>query len=327
MKKCTLEHHVIEYCQRNWGDDYSLLKLKQWLEPLINMTPCRDDLEGLAPKEYQFSCITQQEWHLEVLGKRLINGDPKSHLEWHLKLIYHLGQAYFRMTFNAGTEVPINVNQHCYSAVGKVYDSSLGLDDWVVPFSAALILQDYNGALELCEMNDSFIDADIFTASSADKQFDKAMLRLLKGVLHPESDIEALLKDAAQKVFDPQAIGSTRKGVDHRVEEVQYRYLPLISLIHAMYSSDRETLYPEKLKEALEDHKTYWMRNEPQHDNAYVSKQWMAMLITALASLAYHRWGLEPCVDTLYMPEWMVKGDISPEFKSKEEVFALAKTE
>lgn len=45
------------------------------------------------------------------------------------------------------------------------------------------------------------------------------------------------------------------------------------------------------------------------------------MLITALASLAYHRWGLEPSVDTLYMPEWMVKGEISPEFKSKAEVF------
>lgn len=81
MNKCTLDHHVIEYCQRDWGDDYSPIKIGQWLEPLINMTPCRDDLEALEPGRYQFNCMTQYGWHLKVLGKRLLKGDPKSYLE------------------------------------------------------------------------------------------------------------------------------------------------------------------------------------------------------------------------------------------------------
>ena len=321
MNNNELSHHIIDDLRRDWGAEFSDKKLAEWLDPLIQMNRCQEDLEDVECEDYQFVCSRRLYLHHDSLGKRLVKGEPQPHLEWHLKLIYHFGQAYFRMTFNAGKSVPININQHCYSAKGRVFDGHLGLDDWVIPFSAALILQDYDGAFELCEMNEELIDADIFTAGTQDKQFDKAMLRLLKGILYPESDINALLQDAAEKVFDPQAIGATRKGVEHRVEEVQYRYLPLISLIHAMYSAERETLYPEKLKAALEDHKAYWGRDEAPFENAYSSEHWIALLITALASLAYHRWGLQPTVKTLYMPEWMVKGEIDPRYRSKAEVF------
>ncbi|WP_238930477.1 Imm49 family immunity protein [Vibrio sp. S9_S30] len=304
----------------------------EWLTRMIDQSKpyVREDLEGVEMKSYQMRAISQVKPHFELLCERAMRGDPKAYLEWHLKLIYHFGQTFYRLNFNAGQSVPINVNQYSYQAVGKEFDAYLGLDDWVRIFSVALILQDYNGVFELCQMDEYFIDKDIHTASSNDKQFDKAMLRLLKGVMYPDADMDSLLKDAAEKVFQPEAIGRTRRNNDQRVDEVQYRYLPIISLIHAMFCSQRETLYPEKLKSAVEDHKAFWGRytrpdeitdNDIDGSNAYNSEQWIAWLITGLASLAYHRWGLEPSVDTFYVPEWMVKGDISKGYKSKAEVF------
>ena len=120
----------------------------------------KEDLEGVEMKSYQMKAISQVKPHFELLCERAMRGDTKAYLEWHLKLIYHVGQTFYRLNFNAGQSVPINVNQHSYPAVGKEFDAYLGLDDWVRIFSVALILQDYNGVLELCQMDEYFIDKE-----------------------------------------------------------------------------------------------------------------------------------------------------------------------
>lgn len=301
----TLSHHIIDRESR----ENIARPLSERLEPLIarNMPP--EALEGVSPERYQMQLTFRLDWCITTLGKLIIKKAPKDQIVWCLKTYRDVGLAYYRLVFNQGEFVPFSINQYEYEGMGKPTDFRLNLDDWVLVFACCLILQDYSGAYELCELNEAHIDLDARQNGPSNRAFDKAMLNLLKGILYPDADINALLVDAAEKVFKPECVGH-----EERQEAVNYKFLPLIPLIHAMYSPNRETAYPEKLQAALEDHKTYF--GSP--DEAFDSSYWFAMTITGLAALAYHRWGLEPQIETLYMPEWIVK---EPNIDSKRKTY------
>jgi len=312
--KMKLSHHVLADME---DDDSYEQRLNQWLDPLIARIIRSKVLEDIEPSRYQRRLLYILENSQSVLGMLIVKGATKPEIEWVTKTIRDTGLAYYRMVFNAGKSVPISIDQSDYSATGRPTDCNLGLDDWVLVFATTLILQDYDAAYELCEMNEAYIDMDERPTGSDTRLFDKAMLNLFKGILYPDADMNILLTDAAAKVFQPECVGH-----EERQETVNYKYLPLISLIHAMYSPNREIAYPEKLQEALADHKTFFSQDEYPFDYAYESVYWIALTITGLAALAYHRWGLEPNVDTLYMPEWMVKElDIRTPRRTYEEVF------
>ncbi|GAB6262907.1 Imm49 family immunity protein [Photobacterium sp. R1] len=291
----SLNHHILE---EEANDGQMQERLNNWLTPLIAREMPPETLEGSASDAYQNILSLRLEPCLNTLGMLLVKGAPKDQIIWCLKTYRDVGLAYYRLVFNQGDFVPFSINQYEYEGVGKPTDHRLNLDDWVLVFACCLILQDYSGAYELCELNEAHIDLDARQNGPSNRAFDKAMLNLLKGILYPDADINALLVDAAEKVFKPECVGH-----EARQEAVNYKFLPLIPLIHAMYSPNRETAYPEKLQAALEDHKTYF----GSEDEAYDSGYWFAMTITGLAALAYHRWGLEPQIETLYMPEWIVK--------------------
>ncbi|MGF1733220.1 Imm49 family immunity protein [Photobacterium kasasachensis] len=312
--KMKLIHHVLDKYE---NDGKTQERINTWLDPIIAREINSEVLEGVEPNRYQSHLIYVLENSQSVLGMLVVKGAPKLEIDWVTKTIRDTGLAYYRMVFNAGKSVPISIDLSDYSAKGRPTDCNLGLDDWVLVFATTLILQDYDAAYELCEMNEAYIDMDIRPTGSDSRSFDKAMLNLFKGILYPDADMNTLLTDAAEKVFQSECVGH-----EQRQETVNYKYLPLISLIHAMYSPNRETAYPEKLQEALADHKAFFSQNEYPFDYAYESVYWIALTITGLAALAYHRWGLEPTVDTLYMPEWMVKElDIRTPRRTYEEVF------
>ncbi|WP_330960140.1 Imm49 family immunity protein [Photobacterium sp. 53610] len=293
-KNNALSHHILDKIS---ADVDVSDRLNSWLEPLIARDMPSEALEGIAPEGHQNILGIKQESLLDILGSLVVKQAPKDQIEWFLKSFRDHGLAYYRLVFNQGEFVPFSINQYEYEGVGKPTDFRLNLDNWVLVFACCLILQDYSGAYELCELNEAHIDLDARQNGPSNREFDKAMLSLLKGILYPDADMNALLVDAAEKVFKPECVGH-----EARQEAVNYKFLPLIPLIHAMYSPNRETAYPEKLQAALEDHKTYFS----QH-HAFDAQNWFAMTITGLASLAYHRWGLEPQIETLYMPEWIVK--------------------
>ncbi|MCM0148820.1 immunity 49 family protein [Photobacterium galatheae] len=306
----TLSHHILD---EEIDDGKLIERINTWLEPLIARDMPSESLEGIASEGHQNILGIKQESLLWILGRLVVKQAPKDQIEWFLKSFRDHGLAYYRLVFNQGDFVPFSINQYEYEGVGKPTDFRLNLDDWVLVFACCLILQDYSGAYELCELNEAHIDLDARQNGPSNRAFDKAMLNLLKGILYPDADINALLVDAAEKIFKPECVGH-----EARQEAVNYKFLPLVPLIHAMYSPNRETAYPEKLQAALADHKTYF----GSEDKAYDAGNWFAMTITGLAALAYHRWGLEPQIETLYMPEWIVKEpNIDSRRRSYREVF------
>ncbi|MDO6582143.1 Imm49 family immunity protein [Photobacterium sp. 2_MG-2023] len=301
----ALSHHILDKVSAdvNVSD-----RLNSWLDPLIARDMPSEALEGIAPEGHQNILGIKQESLRWILGRLVVKQAPKDQIEWFLKSFRDHGLAYYRLVFNQGEFVPFSINQHHYDGFGKPTDFRLNLDDWVLVFACCLILQDYSGAYELCELNEAHIDLDARQNGPSNRAFDKAMLNLLKGILYPDADMNALLVDAAEKIFKPECVGH-----EERQEAVNYKFLPLIPLIHAMYSPNRETAYPEKLQAALQDHKDYFSQHHP-----FDAQNWFAMTITGLAALAYHRWGLEPQIETLYMPEWIVK---EPNIDSKRKTY------
>ncbi|MCG9596569.1 immunity 49 family protein [Vibrio sp. Isolate25] len=90
-----------------------------------------------------------------------------------------------------------------------------------------------------------------------------------------------------------------------------YLLLPLAELLVSIHHPERETRYPAKLKQALECHIQYYT-DVGKADSPSIKgdrKGWFAIWITALAAHAYEARGLEPTIDSEYMPLWLVKGE------------------
>ncbi|MBU2898321.1 immunity 49 family protein, partial [Vibrio hepatarius] len=94
-----------------------------------------------------------------------------------------------------------------------------------------------------------------------------------------------------------------------------YLLLPLAELLVSIHHPERETRYPAKLKQALECHIQYYT-DVGKADSPSIkgdTKGWFTIWITALAAHAFEARGLEPTIDSEYMPLWLVKGEF-PKF-------------
>lgn len=193
----------------------------------------------------------------------------------------------------------------------------ISFTEWLMAFSTSLILRDPFGQAELLlqleETDIRTFDGSDNTGGSNDIR--RVMFRFIKAFFIDDDDVPI-----SQRIQDvvtysaPEFVGE-RFAQDY----VNYLELPLAELLVSIHQQDREEKYPQKLLQALEKHKAYYTKVT---NNGVATPSLVSLFITGLACHAYDSRGLEPTIETEYMPLWLVKGefpsygDAFPEFKN-----------
>ncbi|PAU37385.1 hypothetical protein CKF94_15995 [Vibrio coralliilyticus] len=241
-----------------------------------------------------------------LLGKLQRFDWDKPTAQWLLQEAAELMTVGFSIALNPDRQVMCQYAGFLFEAEGKTNQTSRDFFTWLNAFSLALITRDK----ELLETIWLFEESNIVPEPGGwsfdpEDRFIKSLLAMLKGMFNPNADMAALIKTAAE-MSAPEYIDPLWR------DEANHLYVPLIPLVASMYTSDRNEAYPQAIEQAIRTYRAYFDLPAPDDSPSFGwnSSQWVSFPITALASLAFQRYGLEPQVESYYLPLWWVKGDI-----------------
>lgn len=183
----------------------------------------------------------------------------------------------------------------------KRHNMSVG--QWLNAFHATLLLRDpYNQLDNLLSIDQD--DFSITVENDEKTDFFLVLYRLYQGLFgKQEADLPKLVGDVIE-FSAPEFVGEVAIQ-----ETVNFRLLPVTQMLVYAHTAERDTKYHEKLEAALVAHKQYFTDNMHSDNMEFDTNGWMALGITAIAAYAYDNFGLEPKIESEYIPEWLIKGD------------------
>ena len=195
----------------------------------------------------------------------------------------------------------------------------LTIDEWLDAFMMNVLLGDpCNFGQKLLRIPEENIHA-FFEETDEVKDFRRVLFRFVRAFFIDDDPVPMgeRINDVV-RYSAPEYVGG-----ELAQDYTNYLLLPLAELLVSIHHPERETRYPAKLKQALECHIQYYT-DLGKADSPSIkgdTKGWFAIWITALAAHAFEARGLEPTIDSEYMPLWLVKGEfprfyaLDPEYK------------
>ncbi|MCY9844850.1 hypothetical protein [Vibrio caribbeanicus] len=183
----------------------------------------------------------------------------------------------------------------------------LTIDEWLDAFMMNVLLGDpCDFGQKLLRIPEENIHA-FFEETDEVKDFRRVLFRLVRAFFIDDDPVPMgeRINDVV-RYSAPEYVGG-----ELAQDYTNYLLLPLAELLVSIHHPERETRYPAKLKQVLESHIQYYT-DVGKADSPNIKgdrKGWFAIWITALAAHAFEARGLEPTIDSEYMPLWLVKGE------------------
>ncbi|EKE76629.1 immunity 49 family protein [Gallaecimonas xiamenensis] len=223
---------------------------------------------------------------VDGFGNAIILGRPHNDSLRHLSLLKEFGVTNFAYMVNQGKTFQATIDGDTFELTGQPKTDYVDTDSWIKVYCAAVMLRDFDAISVLNQVS----EATFISANLKPDSFDLALIKVLKGIFTPDSDMAALLKDAL--LCDD--IDDMRLPYAHHILS------PLLPLVRCIFTANAEAEFNQELREAVAMHKAYWSKDELE------ALGWVSLPLTALAVIAQDAKGYRMNFETDYIPAWIV---------------------
>jgi len=230
----------------------------------------------------------------ESLGTSFLLNEKKTDILKYLTLLKGLKRAVFTLALNNKRKVSIPFLGKTLNVIGKETTEYVDFDVWLNCFYLSIILRDRESIDFLISVPDEVMK----NANVRGLEFDYHFIKFYKGLFGKNNDIGKLLIKQME-LSDPNII----KDDGERLDFILNIKVPELTLFRTIFSSDSE-LFNRELYNALESHKIYWERVEPQNPRGWISLPLLAASIIGIESRDY-----TIDIQSDYIPEWLLKGE------------------